>query len=97
MDGKNKDFERPVLILKKINNTSALILPITSTYKDNSYIYPLNSGVSYVSISQLKNISTKRLLRKEGRISESEFAQIIIRIKFLLTFHNETSPNLSIE
>jgi len=95
MDGKNKDFERPVLILKKINNTSAWILPITSNLKNNSYIYPLESRASYVSISQWKNISSKRLLRKEARISEKEFAQIIIRIKFLLTFPNETLPNLS--
>lgn len=93
MDGKNKLYERPVLILKKINHQSAWILPITSTFKDNTYIYRLETIQSYVSISQLKLISAKRLLRKEARISISEFAQIIIRIKHLLTFYNETSPD----
>ena len=97
MDGKNDLYERPVLILKKINNISAWILPISSKYKDNSYIYPLRTFNSSVSISQWKNISAKRLIRKEVRISVEEFAHIIIRIKFLLTFPNETSPNLSIE
>lgn len=97
MDGKNELYERPVLILKKINQRSAWILPVSTKYKNNSYIYQLKNSQSCVSISQWKNISAKRLIRKEGRISIDEFAHIIIRIKFLLTFQNETSPNLSIE
>ncbi len=94
MDGKNALYERPVLILKKINQQSAWILPISSTIKENSYIYVLKSQLSSVSISQLKSISSKRLLRKEGRISIDEYAQIIIRIKYLITSHNETSLSI---
>ncbi len=93
MDGKNQLYERPVLILKKINHQSAWILPITSTTKQNVYMYPLKAIGSHVSISQLRVISVKRLLRKESRITIEEYAQIIIRIKYLLTAHNETSPN----
>mgnify|MGYP000853842499 CR=1 FL=1 len=91
MDGKSDFYERPILIIKKINNQSALIAPIISRNKDNAYIYPLTTIPSFISISQMRTISVKRLLRKELRISVDEFAQIIIRIKHLLTFYNETT------
>lgn len=91
IDGKNSFFERPVLIIKKINKDLAWILPITSSGKENPYMYYLQVMDSFISISQFKCISTKRLLRKEGIISINEFAQIIIRILFLLTTHNETT------
>lgn len=91
MDGKSDYYERPVLIIKKINNQSAWILPITSTNKENPYIYPLRNNESFVSLSQFRSISSKRLLRKESRISIEEFAHIIIRLKYLLTFFNETT------
>lgn len=84
MDGKNSLYSRPVLILKKINHKSIWIIPLTSTRKEGLYLYPLKNIDSSVSISQLKNISSKRLLRKEGRISIKEYAHIIIRIKYLL-------------
>lgn len=93
MDGKNCFYERPVLILKKINYRSAWILPLTSTRKDSIYLYPLKTMDSSVAISQIRNISNKRLIRKEARISIEEYVHIIIRLKYLLTFPNETSPN----
>ena len=97
MDGKNELYERPVLILKKINPLSAWVLPISSTSKNNPYLYPLKERSSSVSISQWKTISSKRLIRKEGTITLEEYAYIIIRIKYLLNPLNETSLNLSIE
>lgn len=91
IDGKNKMFERPVLIIKKINLQSCIIAPLTNTPKDTIFVYPLRTLQSYVSISQIKVVSNKRLLRKECRISIQEFAQIIIRIKYIFTFYNETT------
>ncbi len=89
IDGKSNLFERPVLIIKKINYQSAWIVPITSTYRDSIYQYSLKTISSYVSISQMRNISNKRLLRKVTRISMEEYAHIIIRIKYIL-LQNET-------
>lgn len=89
MNGKNILFERPVLILKKINFQSAWVLPLTSTYRDSVYFYKLNFVSSCVSVSQLRNISSKRLTRKFARISMQEFIHIIIRIKYILDIKNE--------
>ncbi|HLP46272.1 MAG TPA: type II toxin-antitoxin system PemK/MazF family toxin [Candidatus Kapabacteria bacterium] len=38
-DGKNKNFERPVLVLRKINRHLALVLPLSSKIKDHPYYY----------------------------------------------------------
>lgn len=84
MDGKHEQFERPVLIIKKINTLSVLIAPLTSVYRDHFYLYPLSTIASSVSISQVRTISIKRLLRKYTQISFKEYVHIIIRLKYLL-------------
>jgi mRNA-degrading endonuclease toxin of MazEF toxin-antitoxin module len=91
MNGKNGMYERPVLIIKKINLQSAIIAPLTNTFRNNLFIYQLKTIQSSVTISQIKTVSNKRFLRKECRISINEFAQIIIRIKYLFTSYNETT------
>jgi len=91
MDGKNLFYERPILILRKINRTSAWILPLSSRLKKSTYFYHLASLSSYVSLSQIKMIDTRRLLRKDSSISLQEYLEIIEKIKNIL-LHNETSP-----
>jgi mRNA interferase MazF len=89
IDGKNTYFERPVLIIKKVNLQSALVIPITKTYKDSTYVYHIKTISSNVVISQMRSISNKRLLRKVCRINIKEYAHIIIRLKYIFTFSNE--------
>jgi mRNA interferase MazF len=87
MDGKNDVFDRPVVILKKFNYRSSLVVPLNSVFKDNVYTYQLESHPSCVSISQMRCISNKRLLRKlPNTITEKELAHIIIRIKYLISY-----------
>lgn len=38
-DGKNKKFERPVLILRKFNKHLMLVIPLTSKIKENNKYY----------------------------------------------------------
>ncbi|MCK5510676.1 type II toxin-antitoxin system PemK/MazF family toxin [Candidatus Parcubacteria bacterium] len=65
-DGKNRNFERPVLILKKFNKNILLALPITSKDKTGKYYYQFKyDGVKYsIILSQIRLISNKRLLRR---------------------------------
>lgn len=85
IDGKNDLLERPVLIIKKVNLQSMWIVPLTSTYKDNVYTYKLKTLPYYLSISQIRSVSSKRLLRRICKISQEEFLQVIIRIKYILS------------
>ena len=80
-DGKNEMFERPVLIIKKYNKDMLLVAPFTSKQKDNQYYLSLDSGInSQLIISQLRTVSSKRLLRKIETISTKDYITVILQI-----------------
>src|SRR3989338_8287859 len=83
INGKNENFERPMLIIKKFNAEMVWALPLTTKEKDNPYHHKLEQGTikSWVILSQIKAISTKRLLRKIGSISEADFVEIQTKLK----------------
>ena len=85
-DGKNENYERPFLIIKKFNADMVWVLPLTTQEKNNKYYFKLNHEelISWVVLSQIKTISTKRLLRKVGSISEFDFKEVLIRLKDFL-------------
>src|SRR4051812_29194202 len=87
-DGKNDLFERPIIILKKYNKGLITIVPITTSDKISPYhIKSKIVGVdSSVIISQIRTISTKRLLRRMGLISIKEYLTILFAlIRIFLT------------
>ena len=77
MDGKNSNYERPVLILKKINRNQFLGVPLTSKEKNGDFYvrveYSDNKGMGTANISQMRVFSSKRLLRKIGFIKKDDF------------------------
>lgn len=81
-DGKNNNFERPVLILKKFNGDMVWVAPLTSKERFGDYYHKVTheGGDSWVCLSQIKTLSTKRLLRKIGMISAQEFKDIIEKV-----------------
>mgnify|MGYP001574874896 CR=1 FL=1 len=94
-DGKNENFERPVLILKKFNSDTALIVPLTSSFKENKYHYKLSTEESsLVILSQIRLISSKRMLRKVEMINEEEFLEIIEKIKGIISVEKR-KPSLN--
>jgi mRNA-degrading endonuclease toxin of MazEF toxin-antitoxin module len=85
-DGKHNNFERPVLVLKKFGAKTLWILPMTSKEKVGIFYYHIEyQGKNYFLIlSQLKLISSKRLLRKIRTLSEDEFEDIKLKLKALI-------------
>lgn len=83
IDGKNNDFERPVLLIKKFNGLMFWGIPLTSKAKENPYILRVvhSRGVSYANLSQLRLLSSKRILRKVGVISEKSFLEVLNRLR----------------
>lgn len=83
MDGKHETFERPVLILKVINRHTMYVFPLTS--KDHfvdKYHYKVEyeeGGSGVVVFSQMRVISSNRLLRKVGKINKRDL-QIVIQL-----------------
>jgi mRNA interferase MazF len=83
-DGKNEEFERPVLVIKKFNREIVWIVPLTSVPKNDKFHYGLNSNKSFVILSQIRLISTKRMIRRAEKIAEMEFKEIVYKIKEFL-------------
>ena len=91
-DGKNDNFERPVLIVKKFNQDMVWVVPITSRKGPVKYYYPIKYGDKnrWVILSQLKTVSSKRLIRKIEALPESDFEQVSLLVKQFLK--SETPP-----
>ncbi len=78
IDGKNNNFERPVLVLKVYNKETLLVLPITTKIKNDSFhcLVKIKSGTAWVKLTQARVISNLRLLRKVDVLSETEFEKV---------------------
>lgn len=87
INGKNSKFERPVLILKKFNGLMLWVLPLTTKDKSKSshYVRVERPTVAWVSLSQIKSISSLRLLRKICTLSNEDFARINLSVIDFLT------------
>jgi len=85
-DGKHETFERPVLILKIFNLDILWVLPLTSKDRVGKYYFQIEHGDKKYSVilSQLRLVSSKRLLRKIRKISPEEFIKIKSKIKNLI-------------
>lgn len=77
-DGKNELFERPILIIKVFNSEVLWIVPLTGKHKDNKYYYKFDykNEPQSVILSQIRLISSKRLLRKIWTFPEKDFKKV---------------------
>jgi len=82
-DGKNFSFERPVLVIRKFNKRLALVVPLSSRLKDSIYYYHFlyDEELRSAMISQIRLISSKRFIRRIGRLNRFNFKAIINEIK----------------
>ena len=86
-DGTGKDGERPVLILKGFSAKVCLIVPLTTSMKNNPYhidLGLLQGRRSFAIISQIRLIDTRRLVNKMCFIDKVLFQNIRKTIKDLL-------------
>jgi mRNA interferase MazF len=76
-DGKNDLFERPVLVLRKFSADVVLAVPLTSRERKGLYYLtvPYDGQKASLILSQLRLISTKRLLRRMYRMSGTHFKE----------------------
>lgn len=77
-DGKNQNFERPVIVLKKFNEFLLWAVPTTTQCKQNPYYFQYElKGIPYCAIvSQIRAISSKRLIRKVEKLDEAQFTKL---------------------
>ena len=78
-DGKKDLFERPVLVFRKFNKDMFWGIPMTSQKKDTQpFYFPvfLHSEEQIIILSQLRVLSSKRLIRRLTKISDSQFSSL---------------------
>lgn len=83
IDGKNENFERPVIIIKAYNAQTVLVLPLTSKVKNDKFHFKIQTyqKTVWAKLTQVKVISTKRLLRKVDILDEVQFIELLTKWK----------------
>lgn len=78
-DGKNGNFVRPVLVIKKFNQELFMGLPMSTKLKNNKYYLPVSMQGRKVSvlISQLRVFSSKRIWNKLGELDTADFVKVV--------------------
>jgi len=74
-NGKNFHFERPIIVLKKFSSDMLLAVPATTKLKNGSWFhrFSFDGQDRRAVMSQLRTISSRRLIRKMGNMSTGEF------------------------
>jgi len=86
-DGTGIGHARPVLVLKAFNRFVCLVVPLTTSTKQNRYYVPIglvNGSHASVIISQLRLVDTKRLTVKIMVLNKARFDEIRKTIKEML-------------
>jgi mRNA interferase MazF len=84
-DGKGDIFLRPIVILRKINSDTFLAVPLTSKEKNGNYYYPFDfkDKKSIAILPQVRLLDRKRLWRKKGTMTPTQFFAMIKMFKEL--------------
>lgn len=90
--GKNENFARPIIIIRRLTHDLFIGIPLTSTIKDDSdYFHGFeysnrSNGLTHntAMILQLRTYSIKRLMNKTGVVNKSDFEIIIEKSKSLI-------------
>ncbi len=85
-DGKGKEFQRPVLILKKFNKEISWVIPLTHSSKKGLYYFSfqLNGTTSTAILSQIRLLDAKRFKYKIGTVHKNDFAELKSKVSQIL-------------
>jgi len=78
-DGKNKQFSRPVIILKTYSINAALIIPLTSKNKKGTYYFDVgkvDGRDAKAVLSQIRFVDKRRLINKVDTVSKEIFEKL---------------------
>ena len=85
-DGKNDLYERPVLVIHKFNKDMFWGVPLTSqAYSSPFHCMVIHEGgLSWAIVSQIRVLSSKRLLRKMSTISQEDHDGVLKSLREFL-------------
>jgi len=86
-DGNGNNYERPVVVLRNINNVTCFIVPLTTSPTNNAdriSLGKIRGKKSWAAISQLRVIDTRRLNNRIGKVDKDLFETIRKALKEFL-------------
>lgn len=89
--GKDKDFVRPVVIIRKLTHDLFIGVPLTTTIKDSDYFHSFEyinntrgSVQNTAMILQIRAMSIKRILSRIGMVNKNDFNEIVRKAQKLI-------------
>jgi len=85
-DGKDEDFQRPVLVIFGFGKTTCIVIPLTTSNQVHKYrisIGLVDGKEARAIISQMKVIDTKRFVEKIGVLDKKIFSTILKSVRNL--------------
>lgn len=83
IDGRGEDFERPVIIIKKFNLDTCIVIPLTSKLKKGKYYFQIGTvddRDAIAVLSQIRLVDRKRLTEKIGMLPKEKFKELLTEI-----------------
>ena len=86
INGKHKDYSRPVVIFKKLSNLCFLAIPLTSQPHSGSWYVEFNfkNKQEYAVLSQIRMMSVSRLYNRMSKLSAGDLKKIKVGFRKLL-------------
>jgi mRNA interferase MazF len=94
IDGKDDDFARPVVIVKKVSPNIFIGVPATSKIVEMPYRSPITIlGRSGQAVcSHIKSLDRKRLIRYVGKIDQQDFKNIMEILAGMFSYPKVETP-----
>lgn len=84
--GKGKEYCRPVVVLRKLSKNTAIIIPLTSRYKEGTWYtnITIHNKISTACMHQIRFISVNRLINREAVLPDDDFVVLKKSLALLL-------------
>ena len=86
-DGTGAEYERPVVVLRGFSKDVCLVVPLTTSTKENKYHVALglvDGKPAAAIVSQVRLVDTRRFIDKIGMLDAALFEEVKNAVKDLL-------------
>jgi mRNA interferase MazF len=86
--GKGEEYQRPVLILRKLSANSFIGIPLSTQKKEGSWFADItvHNEVRYALLYQIRMFSTNRFQRRLATLDDNDMAKVKKKLETLLEF-----------
>jgi len=84
--GKGEDYQRPVLVLRKLSGESFVGIPLSTKKKEDTWFcgITVHGEKRYALLYQVRMFSTNRFQRRLASLDDADFKRIKEKLKALL-------------